>query len=253
MKNAKNILITGASSGLGASLAVAYARKGVTLILTGRNPERLAKTAHKVEQQGAKAVVHVADVTQKDAMAALITQVDHAYPLDLVIANAGISAGTGNGEESAEQSRAIFATNLDGVLHTLWPVIPLMKARGRGQIVIMSSLAGFRGLAGAPSYGASKAAVRIYGESLRDELAPFGIEVSVICPGFVKTPMTDVNKFTMPFLMDAERAAKIMKRGIDSNKSRIAFPWPMVALVWLVSTLPARVTSPLLSRLPRKK
>ena len=253
MKNVKNILITGASSGLGEALALAYARKGATLILTGRNQERLARTAQKVEQLGGKAVVHAVDVRQKEAMDALIKKVDQEHPLDLVIANAGISAGTAKGEESSSQSRSIFETNLDGVLYTLWPVIPLMKERGRGQIAIMSSLAGFRGLAGAPSYGASKAAVRVYGEALRDELAPHGIGVNVICPGFVKTPMTDVNSFKMPFLMETDKAARIIKRGLDKNSPRIAFPWPMVALVWLLSSLPPRVTSPLLTRMPRKR
>lgn len=252
MRSPKYILITGASSGLGAALARAYARRGVVLFLLGRDEARLQACLEKVEALGAKGSIKVLDVTDGPALRAWIEQTDKAYPLDLIIANAGISAGTGKGEEGEEQSKSIFATNLHGVLNTVFPVLPLMKKRRRGQIAIMSSLAGFRGIPGAPSYAASKAAVRVYGEALRVEMAPFGIEVNVICPGFVQTPMTAVNDFHMPFLLSDDKAATIMKRGLEANKARIAFPLPMAFIIWLIAALPVALTDWLFAKLPKK-
>ena len=252
MPTSKHIAITGASSGIGAALAEAYAAPGVIVSLQGRNMVRLNAVAEKVERRGGRATIKVLDVTDAAGMKEWLVSCDKLQPIDLVIANAGISAGTGRGAESAAQAHAIFATNVMGVLNTVHPIIPLMTERKKGQIAIMASLAGFRGLSGAPSYGASKAAVRIYGEGLRGALARHGIEVNVICPGFVKTPMTEVNRFPMPFLMTPERAATIIKQGLELNRPRIAFPWPMYALVWLFSILPLRLTDAIIARLPKK-
>ena len=177
--------------------------------------------------------------------------VDERGPLDLVIANAGISGGTAGGE-GEEQVRSIFAVNLDGAMNTVLPVVPRMQARRRGQIALMSSLAAFRGLPGSPAYSASKAAVKTWGEALRGALKRDGIEVSVICPGFVRTPMTAVNPYTMPMLMDAAAAAGLIKRRLARNHGRIAFPWPMYALVWFLGALPPALTDPLFARLPEK-
>jgi len=146
----------------------------------------------------------------------------------------------------------VLATNIDGVLNTIHPLIPRMRSRGRGQIAIMSSLAGFRGFPGAPAYCASKAAVRLMGESLRGELAALGIEVNVICPGFVRTPMTDRNPFPMPFLMEAERAARIIRRGLERNRGRIAFPLPVALAVRLLAALPDILADRLTRTAPRK-
>jgi short-subunit dehydrogenase len=116
----------------------------------------------------------------------------------------------------------------------------------------MSSMAGFRGFPGAPAYCASKAAVKVWGESLRGELWGQGIEVSVICPGYVRTAMTAENKFSMPLLMDPERAARIMIRGLAANRARVAFPKRIYAMVWLLSGMPPGVTDSLFRRLPKK-
>src|SRR4029450_4648353 len=124
-----------------------------------------------------------------------------------VIANAGISGGTHGGPETPEQTRAIFAVNLDGVLNVVLPTVPRMAARGRGQIAIISSLAGYRATRGAPAYSGSKAAVRVWGEGLRGDLLPQGVKLNVVMPGFIKSPMTDANRFSMPFLMCAATAA----------------------------------------------
>ncbi len=248
----QNILITGASSGLGAALALVYAEPETALFLLGRNEERLQEVAHQAEAKGAKVETALLDVTDAAAMAAWIKRVDAASPLDLVIANAGVSLATGGGYETAMDRDGIFAVNLYGVFNTIDPVVDAMKMRRCGQIAIMASLAGFRGFAGAPAYMASKAAARVYGEGLRGDLAPYDVWVNVICPGFVKTPMTEVNDFPMPFLMTPEKAAQIIKRGLARNKPRITFPWPMVALVWLLASLPPAWIDPLLAKLPRK-
>jgi len=174
-----SILITGASSGLGEGLARAYARSGITLFLSGRDAARLEAVAAACRAEGAEVETKVIDAADRPAMEAWIEAAEALAPLDLVIANAGISAGTGGGGEAAEQARAIFAVNLDGVLNTVLPALPAMRGRGCGQIAIMSSLASFRGMAGAPAYCASKAAVRVWGEALRAWLAPEGIAVSV--------------------------------------------------------------------------
>ncbi|BBK37024.1 short-chain dehydrogenase [Allostella sp. ATCC 35155] len=246
------ILITGASSGIGAALALAYARPGATLALGGRDRERLAAVSAACRQRGATVATALVDVTDAAATAGWIAEADDRLPLDLVVANAGISAGTGDGGESEAQARRIFAVNLDGVLNTIHPAVARMRPRRRGQIAIMSSLAGFRGFPGAPAYCGSKAAVRVLGEALRGELARDRIGVSVICPGYVESPMTAVNRFPMPLLMPADRAARIIRRGLDRNRARIAFPWPVYALVRLLAGLPVAWTDPILRRLPAK-
>src|SRR4051812_46462457 len=182
MRDPKVILITGASSGIGEALARLYARPGVILALTGRDPARTSAVADACRAAGAEAISAALDVTEATALAAWIRDVDRAHPVDLVIANAGISAGTAGGSESADQTRRILTTNIGGVVNTVAPIVESMKRRGRGQIALMSSLASFRGLPGAPAYCASKAWVRVWGEALRAELGGAGIEVSVICP-----------------------------------------------------------------------
>ncbi|MEC9167112.1 MAG: SDR family NAD(P)-dependent oxidoreductase [Pseudomonadota bacterium] len=246
------ILITGASSGLGAALARHYAAAGVRLFLHGRDDARLAAVAAACTKAGAAVETHIGEVTDAAAMAAWIAACDHAQPLDLVIANAGISGGTAGGPEGADQVRRIFAVNVDGVLNTVLPAVAAMTARGQGQIAVMSSIAGFLGLPNAPAYCASKTAVKTLGEGMRGPIAAAGVAVTVICPGYVKTPMTDANDFTMPFLMSVERAAGLIAAGLAANKARIAFPWPMVAAVRLLALLPPDMLAWLMARLPAK-
>ncbi|HUY68976.1 MAG TPA: SDR family NAD(P)-dependent oxidoreductase [Alphaproteobacteria bacterium] len=252
MLNPRHILITGASGGIGAALAEIYAAPGVRLSLHGRDESRLARVAEAAACKGAEVSTHSGDVTDQAGMAAWIADCARMAPLDVLIANAGISAGTGAGHETAEQSKAIFAVNLHGVINTVQPAIPIMTAQGRGQIALMSSLASFRGFAGAPSYCASKAAVRIYGEALRGELAVFGVAVNVVCPGFIRTPMTDCNPFPMPFIMSAERAARIIKRGLARDRARIAFPSAAYWLVRLAALLPQDLVNRRMAGVPGK-
>jgi short-subunit dehydrogenase len=242
-----NVLITGASSGIGAALARHYAAPSVALALTGRDAGRLAATAETCRVRGAIVEAATVDVTDRDGLRAWIERIDDARSLGLVVANAGVSAAKGGDGEAA--MRRVFATNVEGVLNTVLPVMPRMAARGAGQIALMSSLAAFRGWPGSASYGASKAAVMALGEAWRLELESSGVRVSVICPGFVATSMTARNKFKMPFLMSAERAAQLIARGLARDKSRIAFPLPMTALCWLAGALPAGMSDGLIRRL----
>ncbi len=247
-----SILITGGSSGLGAALARAYAAPGVCLALTGRDAGRLAAVATDCTARGAEVQVAAIDVLERERLTDWIDTRAKAAPLDLLIANAGVSAGTGGDGEDAAQTRRILATNVDGVVNTVMAALPSMQARRHGQIAIMSSLAAFRGFPGAPAYSASKAAVRVWGEALRGQLAGDGVAVTVICPGYIKTPLTAVNRFPMPMIMESDRAARIIQRGLARDKARIAFPWPMYALVRLIAALPSGLIDPLLRKLPEK-
>ena len=248
----RSILITGASSGLGEGLALCYAAQGVTLFLAGRDAQRLEQVAEACRQRGADVLPKVLDVTDAAATEAWVLKADSMAPLDLIIANAGISAGTASGSESTEQTRLVFATNIDGVVNTIMPVVPAMRARHRGQIAIVSSLASFVGLAGSPAYSASKACVRTWGEALRSWLAKDRVTVSVITPGFVTTRMTAGNHYRMPFLMDCNQAVKIIRRGLDRGQGRIAFPTLFYWFVLLITALPLWWREIIIGRLPRK-
>ncbi|GAB4391955.1 MAG: SDR family NAD(P)-dependent oxidoreductase [Kiloniellaceae bacterium] len=252
MQDPNSIVITGGSSGIGEALARDYAAPGVFLALSGRNAERLEQVAEACRAAGAEVATAVLDVCDRAALAAWLAELDRAHPLDLVIANAGISAGTGSFGETARQTRDIFAVNTDGVINTALAAAELMRPRRRGQIALMASLAAFRGFPGAPAYCASKAAVRVWGEALRGTYHAEGLKVSVICPGYVKSRMTAVNDFPMPLLMEAPRAARIIRRGLAADKARIVFPRRLFAVVWLLSLLPPAWTDPLLRRLPEK-
>lgn len=247
-----SILITGASSGIGAALARAYARPGATLFLAGRDGCRLEAVASSCRAAGAEAQASILDVTDRESTGAWVARCEAARPLELVIANAGISGGTGGGGEADGQVRAIFAVNVDGVMNTVLPALGPMRARRSGQVAVMSSLAGFHGFPGAPAYCASKAAVRVWGESLRGWLAAEGVRVSVICPGYVETPMTAVNRFPMPLLMGVDQATRIIVAGLESDRGRIAFPWPTYAVVRTFSALPSAVADWIGRLLPLK-
>lgn len=251
----KRILITGASSGIGAALARHYAAPGRTLVLCARRENLLEAVARQTERKGAAARVRVIDVADRDATADAMIAEDSAGPLDLVIANAGISAGTGRDAliETDAQTRDIFAVNLAGAVNTIMPVLPRMQARRKGQIGLVSSVAGYRGFPGAPAYCASKAALKVWGEGLRPSLAAEGVRISVICPGFVDTPMTEGNRFPMPFRMSADRAARIVARGLARNRARITFPWQMALLAWTLQAIPPGWLDGTMARLPKKQ
>lgn len=254
MANKKTILITGASSGIGRALAEAYAAPGVLLLLTGRNAVRTEETAAACRAKGAEAEIFTADVTEREAIEKQIIGWDEKHPIDLVIANAGISGGMGKDAAEVEAVfREIMRVNVEGTFNTVNPLIPRMQKRRSGQIVLMGSMAGFRGLPSAVAYSVSKNAVRAYAEALRPLLKKDGVRVNVICPGFIRTPLTDVNTFPMPFLMEPEEAAAKMKKGIEADKAVIAFPWQMHLIMrLLVTMLPRCVGDYLVSKAPKK-
>ena len=253
MTDPKSIFITGASSGIGAALAENYAGPGVMLYLTGRDRLRLDEISARCQAKGARVQALQLDVRDAGACEAAIAEANRNSGLDLVIANAGISGGTGKSGESAAQTREIMEINVKGVMNSVLPAIEVFRQNGGGQIAIVSSLASFKGLPSAPAYCASKAAVRAWGEGLRGSLKQDNIRLSVITPGFVISRITDANKFPMPFLMTGEKAAEIIARGLKRNKPRIAFPLPMYLAVLVFSWLPLWMTEFVSDRLPKKQ
>ncbi len=247
MKTFSSIVLTGASSGIGEALALDYAAPGVALALTGRDAERLEAVASACRAKGATVVAGTIDVTDRERFLPWLTAFDAAHPVDLVIANAGISIDKDNSSlDDFSIIRKTLDVNINGVLNTVEPLLQPMIARKRGQIGIVSSLAGFIGLPYSASYNASKAAVRVWGESIRYVLKKDGIGASVICPGFVVSRITAEAPFPMPFMMTASRASSIIRSGLAANKPRIAFPIGTKAGVWLGSILPGSWTARLL-------
>jgi len=249
----KHILITGASSGIGKSLALEYARHGIQLSLCGRNRERLNQVAQACEAKGAVVKTALLDICDRSAMTDWLLRSDNTCEIDLIIANAGISSGSGTSANWEESTRDIFAVNLAGTLNTILPLVPLMRTRKRGQIALMSSLAGFRGLASSPAYSASKVCVKAYGEALRLRYRQDGLKVNVICPGFVESGITRQNNFKMPFLMTGDKAARFIRRGLEKNKAVITFPWPMALVTRLFASLPLGIVEAINKFLPKKE
>ena len=252
-KYPQSIFITGASSGLGKALALAYAKEGNHLFLCGRNVERLKETVEMCMIKKAHVHAFIFDVSDAEATQLALIEAQKIQAVDLVIANAGISGGVLNKPENADATRAIMQTNIEGVLNTVLPAIDIFKKSGGGQIAIISSIAGYRGLPSCPAYSASKACTKAWGLGLRGFLKNHNIAISVICPGFIETPLTDKNKFKMPFIMRADKAATIIKNRLCHNPAIIAFPWPMVFAAWLASALPSFIIHPILDRLPQKE
>jgi len=247
MQSFKSIVITGASSGIGEALALDYAAPGIALALSGRDAGRLEAVAAACRAKGAIVDAGLIDVVDLPALTDWLVKFDDAHPVDLVIANAGISIDKDNSSlDDFSIVRKIFDVNVGGVLNTVEPLMGRMIGRKAGQIAIVSSLAGFVGLPYAASYNASKAAVRVWGESIRYPLKKSGIGVSVVCPGFVVSRLTAQAPFPMPFLMPTRRASKIIRDGLARNKARIAFPIPIKAAVWLGAVLPGSWTARLL-------
>lgn len=226
------ILITGASSGIGAALARHYARPGTTLILHGRNRERLDAVAEACARSGAKTRIEPLELRDREAVGTWIRALDADVPLDLVIVNAGINGGNPTGRVESES--VAFETvdiNLLGALNVALPCVALMEARGRGQIALMSSLAAYAPLPDAPSYSGTKAALLAHGLALRQKLAPAGVRVNVVTPGYVRTAMGATYKEGWrPLEISAEAAAEKIARGLARDRDVVAFPWLLTAL-----------------------
>lgn len=253
-----NIVITGASNGLGRALALEYAAPGIVLGLIGRDDERLESVARECRARGASTRVGRVDVRDAAAMADWLCTFDDFAPIDLLISNAGVASTLASASdwEGLERTATIVNTNFFGVVHCVLPVIERMRMRRSGQIAMISSLAAFRGMAISPAYCASKSAVRAYADSVRPLLVREGIAVSLVFPGFVRTAMSDVFPGDKPFMWSAERAARYIRRKVDKRRAEIAFPMVLAVGMRLLSILPARVADAILdglSYLPRKE
>mgnify|MGYP001234503666 CR=1 FL=1 len=253
MEIKKSILITGASNGIGAALAKEYATNGNFLAISGRNAERLNTIAEECRNKGAIVENRVLDVMDTNEMSKWVSSVNSRVFLDLVIANAGIAGGVDGAGRGPSATHEIFRTNINGVINTVLPSLEVMEKRGQGQIAIMSSLAAFRGIPSTPAYSATKAAVKVWGEGLRTRHAGNGIKVSVICPGFVQSGMTKNNPFPMPLIISSKKAAKIIRKGLEKNTARIAFPRRMYFLAWLLGVLPPSFSDRLIPNIVLKE
>ena len=245
------VVITGASSGIGAALACYYAQRGATLGLIARRPAALAQLAGTL---GTPAAVYAADVRDAAAMQAAATGflAQHGAP-DIVFANAGVSVGTLT-EEPADIAafEEVLDINVTGIVRTFQPFLGAMRAAGRGTLVGIASVAGYRGLPGAAAYSASKAAAISYLESLRVELKDSGVRVVTICPGYIATPMTAKNPYPMPFIMSAERAATKIAAIVEAGKTFAVIPWQMAIVARLLRVLPNCVFDRAFDGVPRK-
>ncbi|MDR2240531.1 MAG: SDR family oxidoreductase [Zoogloeaceae bacterium] len=249
--SAPRVFITGASSGIGAALAAHYAARGAQLGLTARRAEILADVARRLPGEP---VCYTADVADAAAMAAAAHDFMARFGApDIVIANAGISVGTltEHAEDIARLSR-VLQTNVVGLAATFQPFIAPMRAAGRGRLAGIASVAGVRGIPGAGAYSASKAAAIAYLEALRVELRPSGVKVVTVCPGYVATPMTAVNKYRMPFILPADVAARRIARVIDAGRAAAVVPWQMAIVAGFMRLLPNAIYDRLFKRAGRK-
>ena len=230
-----SLFITGASSGLGEALALAYAAPGIRMGLVARRGPLLKNVGGQAEKAGAQVTLYEGDVTDKLKMEGIARDfLDHFSAPDLIFANAGQGSGSGYSIE-----RSLMDVNYFGVQNTILPFLPALQEKGRGHIAVISSLASYRGLPGSGAYCASKAALNAWSDSLRLCLFPFGITVTIVNPGYIRTEMTQSNP-PMPFCWSAGKAAATIRQRLRHRPARIEFPFPMVVSVRLLALLPPR-------------
>ena len=246
----KHIVITGASGAIGTALAKAYAVPGAKLWLQGRQRQALERLAQTCQALGAQTEVVELELTDAYALATW-GQSLAACEIDLLIINAGLNTHVdpNHGLENPTHSQLVLQVNLLSTITLVQAVAPAMQKRQQGQIALIRSLAAWRGLPNTPSYSASKAGLKAYGESLRSSLAHDGVRVNVVLPGYVQSPMCDDMPGPKPFLWSAERAAKAIQAGLAANRGRIAFPFFLSLGCQLLGSLPDGLATWILKRL----
>jgi short-subunit dehydrogenase len=237
----KTVFLTGASSGIGEGLALALAKKGAVLGLVARREELLRELAEKCEKAGGVARAYPADVTDPSAVEEAFQAFIHEFStIDILIANAGIG---GNDESTRTYHppsvKKVVDVNLMGAVNAVHSVLPKMLEQGHGQLVAISSLAGFRGLPRSAAYSASKAALTTFFESIRLDVKDKGIAVTIIQPGFIRTPLTAARANKMPFLMELDDAIPLFVKAIEKKKKFAAFPWQLSTIVRAGKFMPA--------------
>jgi short-subunit dehydrogenase len=237
----KVVFLTGASSGIGEALAIEMAQRGAILGLLARREELLKTLAEKCEAAGGTARVFACDVVDAEAVQKAADALREEFGrIDILIANAGIGGKTsGMDVYQPEQVKKVVEINLMGAVNSVYAVLPQMLERGSGQLVAISSLAGFRGLPKSAAYSASKGAMTNFFESVRLDVQHQGVAVTIIQPGFIKTPLTSGRKNKMPFLMELEDAVPLFLKAIETRKKFAAFPWQLASFVRLGRIFPA--------------
>lgn len=245
-------IITGASSGIGRELAIQYAQQGHSLGLIARRHDALLDLqTHLMDTWSVPVVIRSVSVHDAPAITTAIHDIIHHFGrVDCLIANAGVAIPSPADTPSMNDLKTTMDTNVLGSGYSAYAVIPTMMAQRSGHIVAISSLAGYRGMPKSGSYCASKAAVNVLFESMRMDVAPYGIHVSVIRPGFIRSPITHRNEFYMPWLLSTEDGAKKIRRAIQKKRAIYSFPTPLAMVVktfyfwpcWLYQTIFCRVT-----------
>ncbi len=238
----KTVVITGASSGIGWALAKELAARGARVGILARRPEYLQKLVEEIRLAGGIVEAEPSDVSDRTALVEAIGKLESRLgSTDVLIANAGVSAPSGGDPVDSDAVETMMRVNYLGVVYAFEAVLPGMLQRGSGHVVAVSSLAAYKGLPGSAGYCASKAAVNSFCEALRIELRPRGVAVTAICPGFIRTPMTAAQTNPMPFLMDADAAAKRIAEALLRRPGVYNFPWLMYRLMKITRWLPDRV------------
>ncbi|HDR9759578.1 TPA: SDR family NAD(P)-dependent oxidoreductase [Burkholderia cepacia] len=254
----RHVVITGASAGIGRALARAYSGPGTILGLVGRDVERLSEIALECRELGAEVVIGQLDVRDGRAAETWVRQFDASYPIDLLIANAGIASTLASSAdwEGIERTAQVVDTNFYGSLNIVFPALECMRGRRRGQVAVVTSLAALRGMAISPAYCASKAALKAFADSLRPLLKQDGISLTVILPGFVKTAMSDGFPGGKPFMWTTDKAAIHIRGKLAARRPEIAFPCLLNLGMRILQILPIGMADAILGVLypvPRKE
>jgi short-subunit dehydrogenase len=235
-------LVTGASSGIGEALSRRLAREGCAVSLCARRLDLLEGLAERIRSEGGRARASALDVSRSAEIHKAVEEAEAELgPIDLVVANAGVGITAPAVKLRPEWVDQMIDVNLKGALYLMIAVLPGMIERRRGQLVGVTSLAAYRGLPGSAIYSASKSGLSTFLESIRAEVRQSGVIVTEVCPGFIRTPMTDKNRHPMPFLLEADEAARRIVLAMRAGRARYGFPWPMHALMRLIQSIPVPI------------